>query len=170
MAWIDETWLRGAFNAMQDTLKVDDRTRNEMIQFLLDEGFWKAETLKTHDAQIARWNACLNPNKSEFFKVGEVWALMARFGRHDLFLRMADDLGYEVRAIPTPERQQRALDRIADAVEACQIECANARSALDRMGLPQPGARRGPVGHFSQPDEPSLGSVPATAVERIGCP
>lgn len=80
-------------------LAADGHQRKVMIQFLFDEGFWDAEKL-TWDAAIARWNDNLNPGKSAFWKNSELWALMSRFGRHHLFLAMADDLGYECAAGP----------------------------------------------------------------------
>ena len=168
MPWIDETWLRTAYNALQDTLRVDDRTRNEMIQFLLDEGFWNADTLKTYDAQVARWNACLNPNKPEFFKLGEVWALMARFGRHQLFHAMAQDLGYDVRAIPTEARRHELLERIALSSERHETEVAAARAAMERLALPVPTTRTGPVGRFSLVDSSEQGA--SSAGGRLACP
>lgn len=89
MTWTTEAWLREALGALKRTLDVDARSKNEMVQFLLDEGFWDKVKLSTWESAIAKFNSCLNPNKSEFFKVGELWALSKRFGRHDLFLAMA---------------------------------------------------------------------------------
>lgn len=114
MAWTTQAWLRDALAALKRTLDVDARTKNEMVQFLLDEGFWDKEKLTTWDSAIAKFNSCLNPNKSEFFKVGELWALSKRFGRHDLFLAMAQDLGYDVRRVPTTERHQQLLEELVN--------------------------------------------------------
>ncbi len=84
MPWIDETWLQDALAALKATCDVDAHTRNAMIQFLLDNGFWDQEKLKDWTSAVAKFNSCLNPNKAEFFKIGELWALMRRFGRHQL--------------------------------------------------------------------------------------
>lgn len=132
MAWIDESWLRSAFEALEATLKVDARLKRDMIQFLFDEGFWDTEKLSWPAAE-ARFNACLNPNKSDFFKIGELWALMKRFGRHELFLAMADDLGYEVRRKPTEERRMELLERIAIATERCEAASTTAAAELIRL-------------------------------------
>lgn len=136
MGWINEAWLRDAFEALEQTLKVDSRLKREMIQFLFDEGFWDEKKLGWQAAE-ARFNACLNPAKSDaFFKLGEAWALMKRFNRHQFFLAMADDLGYEVRRKPTEERRQELLERIAVVTESCarQLEASNAE--LARLGDP----------------------------------
>lgn len=151
MPWIDESWLRSAFHALEATLKVDPRLKRDMIQFLFDEGFWNPETLEWSSAE-ARFNGCLNPNKSDFFKIGEAWALMKRFGRHELFLAMADDLGYEVRRKPTEERRLELLERIALATERCETACTTASAELirlERADDPKVTRLPGPKPHFS---------------------
>lgn len=117
--WVDAAWTRRGLAALHAMLDVDDYTRKAMIQFLFDEGFWDAHKL-TWDAAIAKWNDGKNPGKPGFFKIGELWALAARFERHQLFLAMAEDLGYEVRRTPTEERRQLLLERMAAAVETCE--------------------------------------------------
>ena len=118
--FLSDAWVRDAFEALRETLRVSTKTRNDMIQFLFDEGFWDPEKL-TWDAAVARWNACLNPNKADaFFKLGELWALMKRFDRHHLFLAMAEDLGYEVRRRPTPERLQDLAEQLRDTFATIQ--------------------------------------------------
>lgn len=167
MAFIEETWLRNALQALRATFDVDDKTKQQMVQFLLDQGFWDAERLNWPSA-VARFNSCLNPNKSEYFKTGEVWALMSRFGRHQLFHAMAEDLGYEVRSKPTEERRQELLERIATSSERLEQEIAAARAGLDRMttAAPQPPVllHPGQKGHFSQ------GDGVQSPVARMGCP
>lgn len=135
MAWIDEGWLRKAFESLKATLDVDTQLKRDMIQFLLDEGFWDKERLQW-DSAVARFNACLNPNKTDFFKLGEVWALMKRFCRHELFLAMAEDLGYEVRAKPTEERRLELLERIASASEKLDATIAEATREMVRINDP----------------------------------
>lgn len=154
MAWIDEPWLRRAFDALKETLDSDPRLKREMIQFLLDEGFWDSKHLKW-DSAVARFNACLNPARDDAFKVGEIWALMKRFGRHQLFLAMAEDLGYEARRIPTEERRQELLERIADASERHERLLGELHGDLVRLSEQAPsaaGAAPGQVArlHFSR--------------------
>lgn len=132
--WVDATWTRRGLAALHAMLDVDDHTRKAMIQFLFDEGFWDAHKL-TWDAAIAKWNDGKNPGKPGFFKVGELWALAARFERHQLFLAMAEDLGYEVRRAPTEERRQLLLERMATAVETCEQTLNTARTELARQRL-----------------------------------
>lgn len=175
MPWIEETWLHDALAALKATCDVDARTRNEMIQFLLDNGFWDQEKLKDWTSAVAKFNSCLNPNKAEFFKVGELWALMRRFGRHQLFLAMAADLGYEVRVIPTEQRRQQLLEQLADAQLqltqttqriAGQLERISAEAVDPRATTAAPGR---PPHHFSRPAEwtsPAQSSV----VQTVGCP
>lgn len=167
MAFIDDTWLRTAFTSLRATFDVDNKTKQLMVQFLLDEGFWQADKL-SWEAAIARFNGCLNPNKAEFFKMGEIWALMARFGRHELFHAMAADLGYELRVIPTEERRQQLLERIASSTERLEIEIGSARAALDRLTINPPAPLQvvhpGQKAHFSHGDEG------LNAVQRVGCP
>ena len=149
MAWIDEGWLRSAFQALTDTLKVEPRLKRDMIQFLFDEGFWDEKKLGWPGAET-RFNACLNPLKGDtFFKLGEVWALMKRFGRHELFLAMAEDLGYDVRRKATEERRQELLERIAIATEACTSVVGANTAELARLDpfeharpAPPPGSPR----------------------------
>lgn len=167
MAFIDDTWLRTAFTSLRATFDVDQKTKGQMVQFLLDEGFWQQDKL-TWDAAIARFNGCLNPNKAEFFKMGEIWALMSRFGRHELFHAMAADLGYELRVMPTEERRQQLLERIANSTERLETEIGSARAALERLAVNPPPplqvVQPGQKAHFSVAGEG------LSAVERVGCP
>jgi hypothetical protein len=133
--WIDASWQQQGLEALRATFNVETKKRNEMIQFLYDEGFWDIERL-TWDAGVARWNDCLNPSKSAFFKMGELWALMKRFGNHDLFEAMAADLGYEIRRRPTEERRMALLERIAQATEGYAESIAAAQAELARLHAP----------------------------------
>lgn len=132
--WIDAAWSARGLAALRAMLDVDDHTRRKMVQFLFDEGFWDPEKL-TWDAAIARWNDCKNPGKSAFFKLGELWALALRFERHQLFLAMADNLGYEVRRIPTPERQQQLVTRLTAAMTQCEATLSSCRAELARINV-----------------------------------
>jgi hypothetical protein len=167
MPYIDDTWARSAFQALRQTLDVDDHTRKEMIQFLMDEGFWPAD--REWASAVARWNSCLNPTKPEFFKMGELWALMRRFGRHQLFQAMADDLGFEVRERPTEERRQRLLERIEHIESELLFELQNTRAELARMDTPDAAPRAASRG-VSSPRFSLDDAIPRTAVERVGCP
>jgi hypothetical protein len=148
--WIDAAWSQRGLAALHAMLDVDDHTRKAMIQFLFDEGFWDQHKL-TWDAACARWNDCKNPSKPAFFKVGELWALAWRFERHQLFLSMADNLSYEVRRRPTPERQQQLLERMAGAVERCEQQLATARTELARLNLAAAPRALAPVREQGQP-------------------
>jgi hypothetical protein len=155
MAWIDDSWLQKAYESLKATVGEDRHLKKDMVQFLLDEGFWDKDRLQW-DSAIARFNDCINPTKEQFFKVGELWALMRRFGRHQLFLAMADDLGYEVRLRPTEERRQQLLERIADSTERFERDLAGVRADLQRVSGEEPAARPSPLGdrrvQFSKDD------------------
>ncbi|MDN5924171.1 MAG: hypothetical protein L0H70_04140 [Xanthomonadales bacterium] len=128
--WLDVGWTQRGLDALRDTLDVDAATKRDMIQFLFDEGFWDGERL-TWPAAVARFNACNNPSKSEFWKLSELWALARRFERHALLHAMAEDMGFELRRVPTQERLQGLLERlvqtqteVAAAIEASSAELA----------------------------------------------
>ncbi|WP_243350851.1 phage regulatory CII family protein [Stenotrophomonas acidaminiphila] len=168
MPWTDEAWLRSAFAALKQTLDVDARTRNEMVQFLLDEGFWDKDKLTTWESAVAKFNSCMNPNKAEFFKIGELWALMKRFGRHQLFLAMAADLGYEVRRVPTEERREQLLEQLTQANEQHALVLARIAAALEQLNAAprqQHQVAPGMRAQFSLPE-----ALPGTAVQLMGCP
>jgi hypothetical protein len=159
--WTDPTWMQQGLDALRSTLDTDPAMRRDMVQFLLDEGFWSTDTLRTWDSAVARFNSCLNPHKSEFFKLSELWALMKRFHRHQLFLAMAADLGYEVRPLPTEARRQALLERIAVGLERCGWERDAVHAELARLEahVAAPGPRIEPAvregtARFSLPPEP----------------
>lgn len=146
--WVDAHWSARGLAALKATLgDVDSHTRKAMVQFLLDEAFWDADKL-TWDGAIARWNDCLNPGKPAFFKLAELWALMRRFERHDVFHAMAADLGYETRRVPTEERRLAAIERMAAAVDTCEAALAAARTELAHLhhGDPPNASARGQGG------------------------
>lgn len=171
MPSIDETWLRRAFGAMSEMLEVDTRVWNEMIQFLIDEGFWPVDNFKDFNSAIARWNSCKSATKSEFFKFGELWALALRFGRHHMFLAAMADLGYETpRLRATEERRQELMERATAAQERCAQALQDISGQLARLEPFDAKAARlngGARPHFSLSAD---SSAPATAVERIGSP
>lgn len=128
---VDDDFLEFAYEALQETIPADRHVRKDMIQFLLDEGFWPAE-MKWESA-VARFNACLNRGKAEYFKVSELWALMRRFGRHQLFLSMAEDLGYEVRKRTDIERVQMLYEEILGKLDARDSEDRQLRARADAL-------------------------------------
>ncbi|HET6631549.1 MAG TPA: hypothetical protein VFG73_02420 [Rhodanobacteraceae bacterium] len=135
--WLNSDWTERGLAALRATLDVDASVRRDMIEFLFAEGFWNREKL-TWDAALARWNGCLNPRKSEFFKIGEVWALMKRFHRYELLRAMAEDLGCELRIRPSEEQQQRLMERLAEATEHAAAAVAEASAELARFHDPAP--------------------------------
>lgn len=140
--WLDGGWFKSGHAALRETLHVDADTRKAMIEFLYEAGLWDKERLSWPAAE-ARWNGCLNPAKPEYFKLAEVWALMREFGRHQLFLAMADDLGYErPMLIPTETRRMEILQRLAAAEEKHAEVMAGIRADLEGIA---PSAKHGIV-------------------------
>lgn len=153
--WITPDWMQLGVDAMRETLDGDPRLKRQMVQFLLDESFWDTDKLGW-DGALARFNACLNPARSEFFKLSEVWALMKRFDRHHTFLAMAHDLGYEVRRRSTEERKQELLERLVLAMERLGHEREFALAEAERLASVPPDRGMDPVvragsGRFSMP-------------------
>jgi hypothetical protein len=154
---LDPTWMQRGWEALRDTLTVDDATKREMIQFLLDEGFWDRKRL-TKAAAVARWNACMNPGKPEFFKLAEVWALMKRFRRFELLHAIVEDLCFErLKPKATEARRQELLERIAEVEGSLLTLLSAARAELDALDATPAPARLHPAiydgrGMFSQGD------------------
>lgn len=136
-SWFTAAWQQIGLDALNETVGTNPDLKNQMIEFLFDIKRWDRNKLKFANA-LTRFNACLNPNEPETFKNIDIWALMKRFDRHHYFLAMAADLGYEVRRVPTDERRQAALDRLAIAIEGATEEIALARAEL--AGIDQQGA------------------------------
>lgn len=158
--WIDPLWNQRGMDAIRATFDVDSATKRQIIEFLFDEGLWNRETL-SWDAAIARYNDCLNPSKPAFFKIGEAWAVMLRFERHELFFAMARDFGFEVRRIPTEERRQALLERIAIATEAYAVAIASNNAELARLAT-EPSSAVHPSG------QPRRFSLDEADVQPIG--
>lgn len=131
--WRDPEWLQMGMDAMRATFAVEPALKQQMIDFLLDEGFWDHRTLSPRAAQT-KFNACLNPSKPDFFKLSELWALMKRFRRYHLWLAMGADLGFEEpRQIPTEVRRIELLERLVMAQERAASELAHIHNELQRM-------------------------------------
>lgn len=102
----DPVWTQRGLDALKATLDADAVLKQQMIDYLLAEGFWDSRKL-TDAAARTRFNACLNPGKPDFFKLSEIWALMKRFRRYELLYAMCEDLGFE-RPHQIPPRERRA--------------------------------------------------------------
>lgn len=156
--FLDPIWIQRGSDALRETLDVDHASKVAMVQFLLDEGFWNKETLKSFDAALQRFNDCLNPGKSANFKLCEVWALMKRFRRPQLLYALCEDLGFErPRERTSDERQQELLARIADNQQRLVALVEADMAELARLGqVPKlrlhPAVREG-RGSFSRPDD-----------------
>lgn len=135
MTWFDEHWLRNAYDALKAMFDVEQHVKMAMIQFLYDEGFWDVERL-SFDAAIARFNANLNPNKPEAWKIGELWAIASRFDRPQLFEAINADLGLETRRKPTEERRQDLQQRFVEGLERFNREFGGTNAALSRLEPP----------------------------------
>ncbi len=165
MSFIDETWLRRAHQAVKAVFDVDEHTRNDMIQFLFDEGFWDRDKLDW-TAAITKFRGNCNPSKSEFWKISEVWAISLRFRRPHLMLAMAESMGHATYEIPTEARRQALMTRMVELHERFDEQRAELQADMQRLAvapvperLPSvPGQR--PI--FSMKEE--------TAVERMGAP
>lgn len=107
----DGRWFRNAATALLRT--IPSRRKKEFIACMYANGFWDQERLKFDSAQ-ARVNECLavDGEKKQFFKTSELWAWMRASGEHELFLAMAEDLGYRVERIPDEVRVNTMLERI----------------------------------------------------------
>lgn len=137
--WVGPAWMQRALLALKDSFDVHLDMKRDMVEFLLDEGFWIVSKKSTTDesrwsSAINRFNANLNPDRDEFFKFTELWALMKRFDRHALFLAMAKDLGYEVRRVPTDERLQALLERVADQLRIGNDQQAYLLHQVEQLG------------------------------------
>lgn len=145
--WLTREWMQQGLDALRETVDANPDLKRQMIEFLFDTGMWDSTKLRADNA-ITRFNACLNPDQPETFKTMHIWALMKRFGRHQLFLAMAADLGYEVHRIPTEARRQAALENLAAAIEKSNDEVAQARAVLD--GIYQDGVAVRPHPAFNR--------------------
>lgn len=123
----DSVWVQRGLDALKATLDVDPVLKQQMIDFLLDEGFWDRRRLSDAAART-KFNACLNPGKPDFFKLSEIWALMKRFRRYELLFAMCEDMGFE-RPVQIPPRARRAellrqlqaIDQLRDA-QAAEVQ------------------------------------------------
>lgn len=159
---LDPMWMQRGWEALRDTLAVDDATKRDMIQFLLDEGFWDKSALKWESAE-RKFNACLNPARNDYFKIYEIWALMKRFRRYQLLYAMADDLDFRpLEMMSTEERRQELLLRIAVAEEQLLKVKLAACAELETLDQPPEPVRVHPAfqearGGFSRADKHSGG-------------
>lgn len=140
-AWVTPDWQQRGLNALRATLDVDSATKRDMIEFLFATGLWDREKL-SWQAAVTRFNACLNPDKGDFFKLAEVWVLMKRFHRFDLLYAMAEDLGFApLQERPTEARRQQLLERLAEAHERHAVALEELSGELARLGMPEDALR-----------------------------
>ncbi len=148
---ISQLWDEMGQRALNDTFDRSPERKKEMVQFLFDNGFWSEDKLDWKSA-LSRFNDCLNPRKPYYFKIGEAWALMKRFGNHDLFLAMAADLGYEVRAIPTEERRMALMEKVQRSLESHEEAMRNLSAELALLGDVDGRAGAAQRGRASDPE------------------
>lgn len=154
---LDPIWMQRGYDALREMFNVDASTKRDMIQFLLEEGFWDKEHLSWENAE-RRFNACLNPARADYFKIYELWALMKRFRRYHMLHAMADDLAFRpLEPLPTEERRLELLERIAAAEEQMLAVCRPARAELEKLDAAPDPVRVHPAfqegrGGFSKPD------------------
>jgi len=163
--WLDAAWMQRGLDALKDTLDVSPELKKQMIEFLLSEGFWEQEKL-TYEGAVNKFNGNLNPERAGHFKPSELWALARKFNRHQFFLAVMEDLGYErPRMKATEERRQELLERIADGQAAYNRLLEESAGDLRRLGSSGVALRLNPTiaerrGHFAMDDEETDGSAP----------
>lgn len=133
MSWRDPQWLQRGLDAMQATFDVDSTTKQQMIDFLLAEGFWDTNKL-TPAAARTKFNACMNPMKPDFFKLSELWVLMKRFRRYELWLAMGEDMGFECpQQIPLTTRRADLERQLLELRQQSQAQLEALENALTRL-------------------------------------
>lgn len=143
--FLNPQWVQQGLDALRATLDVDPALKRDMIQFLFDEGFWDEKKLQWESA-TSRFDGCLNPAKKDFFKFSEIWALMKKFRRHELFYAMADDLGfYRPREKPTEERRLELLEEIATTQQKLLDHLTSKQAELARLDQPAGNVRMHPA-------------------------
>lgn len=125
----DAVWVQRGLDALKATLDVDPVLKQQMIDFLLEEGFWDRRRLSDAAART-KFNACLNPGKPDFFKLSEIWALMKRFRRYELLFAMCEDMGFE-RPVQIPPRARRA--ELLRQLQAIHQQHAGQVAELERL-------------------------------------
>jgi len=131
LPWLSKEWMQRGLNALKETVDPDPEIKRQMVEFLIEEEIW---TDIEYEAALAKFNTNLNPNKVGHFKTSEIWQLMKRFDRHQFFLLMAEDLGYEVRRKPTEERRMELLERQVRAQEDFNRILEQCGGDLRRLG------------------------------------
>lgn len=126
-AILDGRWFRNAATALVRT--IPSRCKKAFIAAMYGNGFWHQDRLK-FDSAVARLNDCLaiDGEKTQFLKISEVWAWMRLSGEHELFLAMAEDLGYRVERIPDETRVQQMLEQIESRLAATETSLDEVRS------------------------------------------
>jgi len=131
----DAVWVQRGLDALKLTLDVDPVLKQQMIDFLLEEGFWDRRRLSDAAART-RFNACLNPGKPDFFKLSEIWALMKRFRRYELLYAMCADMGFEPPVqIPVRERRAELIRRQQQLRQERDAELAEVERLLQQLDV-----------------------------------
>lgn len=114
----------------------------DLAMHLVEEGYWPAEL--SRESAAARFRACLNPDKDQYFKRSEMVALMRITGRVDPVYHECDELGLErPRRIASTAHLQDQITSISQAVQgivatldALQVDVT--AQADEDMGRQQP--------------------------------
>jgi hypothetical protein len=81
---------RDGYDALRKNL--DGYSSEVVAQWLMDDGYWPHGPAESGAARV---RACLNPDKSEFFKFSEIIFLMNRSGRADALYYACDATQHE---------------------------------------------------------------------------
>ena len=84
----------------------------EIAFFLIEDGIWAGKNI---DSAVTRVNACLNPNKPEFFHFSEIIAVSKRTRNFDAVFYACDELGL---SRPRTQSIEEQMMRVEDSVMA----------------------------------------------------
>lgn len=111
--WLTPDWFDRAHKALRrDFGDIPDALRVQMIQWLLDHGFWDRSRL-TWDSAQQRWADCLHPGKHQKFGLLEVLALATAFDRTAFASLFPGREEVTDRTLTTAERLSATLSQAA---------------------------------------------------------
>lgn len=111
--WLTPEWFDRAHKALRrDFGDIPDGLRVQMIQWLLDNGFWDRSRL-TWDSAQQRWADCLHPGKHQKFGLLEVLALATAFNRTAFASLFPGREEVTDRTLTTAERLSATLSQAA---------------------------------------------------------
>ena len=119
----------------------------EIAWFLIEDGIWAGKSI---DGAVTRVNACLNPNKPEFFHFSEIIAITKRTRNFDAVFFACDELGL---SRPRPQSVEEQLLRVEDAVMTVSRAVSDIVRSMEhiRQQVEPSDPRRGAdVVHFSR--------------------